>query len=132
MKASVITDEQAASFNENGYLLVRGVVEGEELRRLRAAMGELMEFGAADVRLDPDYAYGDGHRTGEKILRRIEYVIDKRDECKALLGHPFILRSVEKLMGPDFIPTWDSMVLKLPGQGIMVPWHRDAGTDFVA
>jgi ectoine hydroxylase-related dioxygenase (phytanoyl-CoA dioxygenase family) len=65
------------------------------------------------------------------VLRRIEYVIDKRDECKVLLGNPLILRSVEKLMGRDLIPTWDSMVLKLPGEGIIVPWHRDAGTDFV-
>ena len=34
-------------------------------------------------------------------------------------------------MGPDLIPTWDSMVLKLPGEGIEVPWHRDADTDQV-
>jgi ectoine hydroxylase-related dioxygenase (phytanoyl-CoA dioxygenase family) len=31
-------------------------------------------------------------------------------------------------MGRDLIPTWDSMVLKFPGEGIIVPWHRDAGT----
>jgi ectoine hydroxylase-related dioxygenase (phytanoyl-CoA dioxygenase family) len=34
-------------------------------------------------------------------------------------------------MGPDLIPTWDAMVLKMPGEGIIVPWHRDAGTEFV-
>ena len=56
------------------------------------------------LRRDPD-----ARPTGRKVLRRIEYVIDKRDECKVLLGNPFILRSVEKLMGPDLIPTWDSM-----------------------
>jgi ectoine hydroxylase-related dioxygenase (phytanoyl-CoA dioxygenase family) len=39
---------------------------------------------------------------------------------------------VEKLIGPDFIPTWDSLVLKLPEEGIEVPWHRDAGADYVA
>jgi ectoine hydroxylase-related dioxygenase (phytanoyl-CoA dioxygenase family) len=61
----------------------------------------------------------------------VNYVIDKCDEMKALLGHPFILRSVEKLMGADLIPTWDSMVLKLPGEGIVVPWHRDAGLEQV-
>ncbi len=131
MEAPVITVQQAQFFQEKGYLIVPGVVVEEELDRLRAALGQLVEFGAAEVRDDPDFMYGEGHLTGEKILRRIEYVIDKLDECKTLLGHPFILRSVEKLMGPDFIPTWDSMVLKMPGQGIAVPWHRDAGTDFL-
>ncbi len=129
--AQSISDNDAEFFLKNGYLIVRGVLVGEELRRLRASMDELTAYGSAEVRSDPDFAYGDGHMSGSRVLKRIEYVIDKRDECKALLGHPFILRSVEKLMGPDLVPTWDSMVLKLPGEGIIVPWHRDAGTDMV-
>ena len=126
-----ISDAEAHFFLDNGYLIVRNVINPLELEHLRRAMDDLTEFDSEKVRDDPDYFYGDGHLTGAKVLRRVEYVIDKRDECKALLGHPFILRSVEKLMGSDFIPTWDSMVLKLPGEGIEVPWHRDAGTDFV-
>ncbi len=127
----VISDDKARFFHENGYLILRGVLRGEELRRLTIAMNELMGYGMAEVRDDPDYLYGAGHRTGRPVLNRIEYVVDKTDEAKVLLGHPFILRSVEKLMGPDLIPTWDSMVLKLPGEGIEVPWHRDAGAEQV-
>jgi phytanoyl-CoA hydroxylase len=126
-----ISDSEAQFFLDKGNLILRGEIELVELQRLRSAMDELTVFGTEQVRDDPDFFYGEGHLSGAKVLRRIEYVIDKRDECKALLGHPFILRSVEKLMGPDFIPTWDSMVLKLPGEGILVPWHRDAGTEFV-
>ncbi len=127
----VISDEQAQFFRDNGYLILRGVVQGEELRRLTAAMDALTAYGRAEVRPDPDYMYRPGHKTGEPVLARIEYVVDKTEEGKVLLGHPFILRSVEKLVGPDLIPTWDSMVLKLPGQGIEVGWHRDAGTECV-
>ena len=127
----VISDEDAHFFHDNGYLIVRNALHPEELDRLRTAMDDLTIYGSNEVRDHPDYMYGQGHKTGGQVLRRIEYVIDKRDECKVLLGNPFILRSVEKLMGRDLIPTWDSMVLKLPGEGIIVPWHRDAGTDFV-
>src|SRR5437868_5956541 len=127
MPPQIISDDEARFFLDNGYLIIRDVVEPAELAHLRLAMDALTAYGSESVRDDPDYFYGDGHRTGAKVLRRVEYVIDKKDECKALLGHPFILRSVEKLMGPDLIPTWDSMVLKLPGEGIEVPWHRDAG-----
>lgn len=131
MSRTVISDDEAAFFHENGYLIIRGVVRGEELARVQAAMADLTECGSAEVQSDPDYAYAPGHKTGAPVLKRVEYVVDKRDEMKALLGHPFILNTVEKLMGPDLIPTWDSMVLKLPGEGIIVPWHRDAGTEQV-
>src|SRR5262249_6960869 len=124
LSLAAISDEQARFFHDNGYLILRQGIFGDELSRVRAAMDELTAYGSMEVRSDPDFAYGDGHKSGGKVLRRIEYVIDKCDECKVLLGNPFILRSVEKLMGPDFIPTWDSMVLKLPGEGIEVPWHR--------
>ena len=126
-----ISDEETRFFNDNGYLIVRHALTEGELAHMRSAMDDLTTFGASEVRNHPDYMYAAGHKTGGQVLRRIEYVIDKRDECKVLLGNPFILRSVEKLVGPDFIPTWDSMVLKVPGEGIIVPWHRDAGTDFV-
>lgn len=131
MNRQVISDEEAQFFHDNGYLIIRGVLQGEELHRVRAAMDELTAYGTAEVRDHPDFFYGTGHKSGQPVLRRIEYVIDKRDEMKVLLGHPFILRSVEKLQGKDLIPTWDSMVLKLPGEGMIVPWHRDAGTECV-
>ena len=127
----VISDEEAQFFHENGYLIVRHALSDAELAQLRAATDELRAFGSTEVRTHPDYLYGKGHKSGTQVLRRVEYVIDKRDECKVLLGNPYILRSVEKLIGNDFIPTWDSMVLKQPGEGIIVPWHRDAGTDYV-
>ena len=127
----VMSDEEAQFFHENGYLIIRGLLQGEELSRVQHAMQELYDFGAAEVRADRDYSYGKGHLSGNKTLARIDYVIDKNDDMKVLLGNPFVLRSTEKLMGTDLIPTWDSMVLKAPGEGIIVPWHRDAGTDQV-
>ena len=130
MRSEVITDQEASFFHDNGYLILRNVLSPQELERLRAAMDDLVRIGV-EQKGDADYLYGTGHKSGGKVLRRIEYVVDKRDECKILLGNPFILRSVEKLMGADLIPTWDSMVLKLPGEGIIVPWHRDAGLEQV-
>jgi dipeptidyl aminopeptidase/acylaminoacyl peptidase/ectoine hydroxylase-related dioxygenase (phytanoyl-CoA dioxygenase family) len=131
MTATAITDEQAQFFLANGYLIVRGVIEGQELARVQSALAEVTAYGSAAVRDDPDYQYATGHKTGQRVLRRVEYVIDKRDECKVMLANPFVLRSVEKLMGRDLIPTWDAMVLKMPDEGIVVPWHRDAGTGCV-
>ncbi|WP_379192157.1 phytanoyl-CoA dioxygenase family protein [Paenibacillus solisilvae] len=121
-----ITDEQAQFFLDNGFLVIRNVVVGEELSLIQAEMMKLYEKGVNGASDDNDFMYGKGVKSGQSVLKRVEYVIDKSDPMKVLLGHPFILRSVEKLQGPNFIPTWDSMVLKAPNEGIVVPWHRDA------
>lgn len=120
-----ITEEQAQFFLDNGFLVIRNVLGEDELGLIQAEMAKLYEKGMASVLDDPDFFYGKGVKSGQQKLRRIEYVIDKSDPMKALLGHPFILRSVERLQGANLIPTWDSMVLKAPDEGIIVPWHRD-------
>ncbi|SDW79979.1 phytanoyl-CoA dioxygenase family protein [Paenibacillus sp. CF384] len=121
-----ITEEQAQFFLDNGFLVIRNVVVGEELKVVQNDMQALYEKGAAGADGDPDFMYGVGVKSGQSILKRVEYVIAKSHPMKVLLGHPFILRSVEKLQGRNFIATWDSMVLKAPNEGIIVPWHRDA------
>ena len=120
-----ITASQAAFFMENGYLILRGLLHSEEFSRLHQGVDNLTEYGKLGVHADPDFLYGTGYKTGKRILRRIEYVVDKSDACKVLLAHPYILRSVERLIGKDFIPARDSLVAKLPAEGVEVPWHRD-------
>ena len=78
----------------------------------------------------PDYMYSAGHLDGSMVLRRIQYVVDKSPVARAMMGHPRVLAAVQRIAGPDLFPTQDAMVLKMPGQGIAVPWHRDrASTD---
>jgi ectoine hydroxylase-related dioxygenase (phytanoyl-CoA dioxygenase family) len=121
---------QAQYFHTNGFVVLRGFLARAELQRLRAATAWLIERAHQSPPLDDpytcDFAYAPGHDSGQAVLRRIEYVVQRLPECRALLGHPALLRGVEDLIGADLIPTWDSMVLKMPGEGIAVPWHRDA------
>lgn len=119
-----ITNEQAQFFLENGFLVIRNVVVGEELRLLQEQTMQAVEIGIAGSG-DEDYLYR-VRKNGERKYWRTEYIIDKQEANKALLAHPFILRSVAKIQGVNFIPTWDSLVVKIPNQAASVPWHRDA------
>jgi phytanoyl-CoA hydroxylase len=125
-----ITAAQAEFFRANGLLVLRGVLHGEELAALQRQTQTLVEQARAGTD-HPDFFYRDREGGAPRIPFRVEYVIDKRTACRALLGHPFILRSVEALQGQGFIPTWDSMVFKNAGAGAGIPWHRDAGTHAV-
>ena len=125
-----ITDEQAAFFKANGLLLIRNLLNADELRAMREQTLPLVQRAVKKDPADPDlrdFRYMTHQVTGREVPFRVEYVIDKTAAGKALLGHPFILRSIEKVQGPSFIPTWDSMVFKLEGQGAEIAWHRDAG-----
>ena len=123
-----ITNEQAQFFRDNGLLIIRNVLRGEELQSLREQTSKLVEL-AMTTDDAPDTAYSAHEISGERVPHRVEYVIDKTVAGKALLGHPFILKSVELLQGRNFVPTWDSMVFKREGAGVAVPWHRDGGTN---
>lgn len=127
-----LTDEQVAFFRENGLLVIRNLLGGDELRALQdqtQVLINLAEEGLAVPEFKhPDFFYQPHQQTGERTPFRVEFVIAKTDAGKTLLAHPFILKSVEKLQGPNFIPTWDAMVFKRVGRGAAVPWHRDAGT----
>lgn len=120
-----ITEEQKQFFLDYGFLIIRNVLRGEELQLLQEKTGEIVQRGIARSEVDEDYLYS-SRGSGQQVYWRTEYIIDKLDVNKALLGHPFILRSVEKVQGSNFIPTWDSLVVKIPDRAARVPWHRDA------
>jgi phytanoyl-CoA hydroxylase len=125
---SEITAEQADFFRANGLLLIRGLIQGEELEALQRETAPLVQR-SLDGTDHPDHYFKEHEVSGERTPFRVEYVADKTESVKRLLAHPFILRSVERLQGRNFIPTWDSMVFKTAGKGVAIPWHRDAGTD---
>lgn len=125
-----LTDEQARFFRDNGLLIIRNVLRGAELKAMQDETWPLVQRAMRERVTDPDFLYMKHPLTGKDTPFRVEYVIDKTTAGKALLGHPFILKSVEKLQGRNFIPTWDSMVFKTEGAGAPIWWHRDAGREF--
>src|SRR5690242_3230542 len=116
-KQDAITEEQAQFFRDNGLLVIRNVLLGAELKAMQDQTQPLVDRAVNERPKDPDFFYKKHELTGEQVPFRVEYVIEKTSAGKALLGHPFILRSVERIQGRNFIPTWDSMVFKQAGAG---------------
>jgi ectoine hydroxylase-related dioxygenase (phytanoyl-CoA dioxygenase family) len=124
-RSAALSPAEAAAFRAAGALIVRKLIGRDELDALREQTLALVVRAAAERIPDMDFQYK-GHPDGREVPFRVEYVVDKLPACRGLLGHPFVLRSVELLQGRDFIPTWDSMVFKLAGAGAAIEWHRDA------
>ena len=116
-----ITDDEIAFFDENGYAILRGVLHGDELatiqRETRRLIDEILDGGPAAERclLGP-----------EGTPYYLTYLhANPNDFSLRLLAHPFVGDLLTRMVGPDFVPLWESLVFKLPGNGSSVPWHRD-------
>lgn len=122
----LLTPEQVAQFDRDGFLVLRKRIDSDLLARLQRASERWMADGAA---MGPD-AHSDwlyANRPTGRTMWRVDYIHDKGERASLeLLGSRAVLGIAESLAGPDFVPTYESMVMKSAGDGAPVPWHQDA------
>lgn len=122
-----LSDEQIAFFDANGYLVLRNWIPRDLLERLQAASTAWIAEGS---QRDPATAgddYNFAARPDGPALFRVNYLHNKGQVASLeLLGAPQVLAVAESLCGPNFVPTYESLVFKQAGDGEKIPWHQDA------
>lgn len=123
-----LTSEQIEAFDRQGYLVLRRWIPDDLLQRVQDAAAAWIQDGwslrADDPRAE-DFRFAD--RPGGRVMFRVSYVHDKGQPASLeLLGSPYVLGVAESLCGPNFVPTYESMVFKQEGDGEAIPWHQDA------
>jgi len=117
----MLSQEQIDQFHRDGFLIIPGVFQGEELERLRAA--------ADAVQAEGDAGQGDGHQhreiDGVKRYYRSEQMWDRDVVFRAVTVKPDLLEAIGQCIGHEFLPVNDSFVCKLPRYNVPVPWHQD-------
>jgi hypothetical protein len=123
-----LTPEQVQHFDDNGFLILRQWIPPELLRRLQAAGDAWIERGLRDAADDPNHAdFGWKKGPNGRTFFTVGYVHNMDQPASLeLLGSPQVLAVVESLTGPNFVPTYESMVFKMTGQGAPIHWHQDA------
>jgi len=123
-----LSDEQVRFFDENGYLILRNWITGDLLRKLQDAGETWIEQGLRAREGEPTYPdYVFAQRPNGRVMFRVNYVHDHGESASLeLLGSPQALGIAESLCGPNFVPTYESMVFKQEGDGEAIPWHQDA------
>jgi hypothetical protein len=122
-----LTDAQIEFFDTNGYLVLRNWIPQPLLKRLQAAGDAWIVQGetAGPEQSGEDYNFA--QRASGPALFRVNYVHNKGQAASLeLLGSPQVLAVAESLCGPNFVPTYESMVFKREGDGEKIPWHQDA------
>jgi ectoine hydroxylase-related dioxygenase (phytanoyl-CoA dioxygenase family) len=124
----LLTDEEIRSFDDNGYLVLRNRIPADLLARLQQAATTWVAEGRDVDPEDPasvDYHYA--NRAIGRVMFRVDYVHNKGQLASLeLLGSPAVLGIAESLAGPNFVPTYESLVFKNEGDGAAIEWHQDA------
>ncbi|WP_052351933.1 phytanoyl-CoA dioxygenase family protein [Deinococcus pimensis] len=122
-----LTEEQVRFFDEHGYLVLRRWITGPLLERLSDAGHAWIEEGRRHPERAATGDYNFARRAHGDVLFRVNYLHDKGQSASLeLLGDARVLAVAESLCGPDFVPTYESMVFKDEGDGEKIPWHQDA------
>lgn len=116
-----ITDEEIRFFDDNGFVICKQVLHQDELENMRCEtqrlVDEILSGGPADEWC------GRGPEGVPYYLRHLH--ANPNNFSLRLLAHPFIGDLLTRMVGPDFVPCYEALVFKLPGNGSSVPWHRD-------
>lgn len=141
-----LTPGQVASYRRDGVLRLRGVVTGRELDELRRAADELTAAAVEDgrrrdaraaTRLRTDHGFDEWHELdetgflfgrdpeGRRVFRRATRLWDRDPIFRIVTANPWLVAAAEQLVGDPVLPANDAFVVKMPGAGAAVPWHRD-------
>jgi hypothetical protein len=123
-----LTPDEIAHFDGHGYVILRNRISGPLLEKLqRASLRWIADGHALKNESDGDGDYNFATRPSGRVLFRINYLHNKGEAASLeLLGSPEMLGIAESLAGPNFVPTYESLVFKNTGDGAPIDWHQDA------
>jgi 2-oxoglutarate-dependent dioxygenase len=112
-------------FEENGYLHLRNVLSATEVASLRAFEESVSAPALGAIIPSSHYRFATDPKTGQRVLYRIDGAHLRGGAFLDVYGSPALLQIGEAIFGPDFVPMGLNLVVKRPGYGPSIPWHRD-------
>ena len=106
----VLTPEQIARFNRDGYLMPFRIFSESEIAELRAYFDQLLQHYLADGK--DSYAISSAHLRHGRVWD--------------VLTNPRVVGIITDLIGPSVVGWGSHFFCKMPGDGKTVSWHQDA------
>ncbi len=104
---SLFTENSRQRLDENGYLIIEGVLTNDEVRNLRAIV---IKFAQWEAEMGTAYYYG-----GFKNLQRIYNLLNKHEIFRELIQRPIVLEIMEHLFDRD----------TLHDKYVLASWHAN-------
>ena len=123
--AEVLTPDQIAFYEEQGYLVLERQIPMDIIEDIRAEIARFEEeakgMTASNDRLDLE----DSHTPDAPRLRRIKLPHTTSDIIAKLMTSDHVLAPARDLIGPDLRLHTTKLNMKSAGYGAAIEWHQD-------
>lgn len=122
----MLTDEQVAFFNANGYVTTHApILSGSDVQLLRDALAEVIAGTSPDCpHLLRNMAGGE--LDSDKVVVQIVNIWQAHPAFRAHISHAAIVDMVLQLMSTETLRVWhDQIQYKPPSTGSSTKWHQD-------
>jgi ectoine hydroxylase-related dioxygenase (phytanoyl-CoA dioxygenase family) len=121
----MLTADQKAFYETNGYLAVENVVTPNQLARMQAVTNALIEASREVTQSNEVYDLDKGHSAETPRLTRIKLPHKRDPVFHEVLKSSGVTQVLGDLLGPDTAPITSKLNTKSPGGGAAVEWHQD-------
>lgn len=121
----MITAAERAFYAENGYVVVKDVLNADELRRIRALVDEFVAGARGKTAHDAIHDLEPGHTPDDPKVRRIKTPHLHHQAFRELARHPRLVAILQALLGPGVRLHGSKINIKAPQYGSAVEWHQD-------
>ncbi len=124
----VLTDQQAAAFDRDGFVVLDDVFPADELAPLVAEIDELEARTEAFLRTLDDQRVMIAETDA---ITFTTHLVRTSAPLRTFAAHEVFAGLCHDLVGPDANLYWDQAVYKKPSKPRRFPWHQDNGYAFV-
>lgn len=115
---SMLSPDSVLSFSQNGFVVVRSVVELRRIKELRAAHDELVVRWAAECEVSVDEY--------ERVVSQWTNLHEQHPSFHAQIHHPQVIAISQNLLGVKSLQLFhDHLISKPPNRSSTIPWHQD-------
>jgi ectoine hydroxylase-related dioxygenase (phytanoyl-CoA dioxygenase family) len=128
----LLTAEQRAQYERDGYLVFERLFEQEEMDRLLSRLEDLVAGRVAQpegihMQVEPAVQRGESAaQSPQNALRKVEGLVAHDPVFYAFATAPRLLDRVADLVGPDIKLFRDALMMKPAHHGSAKPYHQDS------
>jgi ectoine hydroxylase-related dioxygenase (phytanoyl-CoA dioxygenase family) len=129
----MLSQEQVDTLHRDGFLVIRGLFSGEELRLLQEESKKVETQGielSQSISVDEQKNKSVDDHVFRKVDREMRYfrsekMWNRHPIFKAVTVKPELLQAIGQCVGAPFAPGKDSFVCKTPRSMVPILWHQD-------
>ena len=121
----MITPAERALYDKQGYIVVKNVLNAEELKTIRKLVDDFVAAARGKTAHDAIHDLEPGHTPDNPKVRRIKTPHLHHQAFRDLARHPKLVSILQALLGPGVRLHGSKINIKAPQYGSAVEWHQD-------